>query len=214
MNISGDQLAQTDTGIDSAAVTNWLLGVAEEFVTLLIFGLIAIWLFASFLKRSGEKLEEKPLKSTGFGLLGLVISVALIGVVVLVTVLILVLGIGLGALGLWDLALAVWGVGFSSLGLAFWLSLLFVSYGTKVIVAFLVGTLILRRLAPNSLQYKILPLLLGLLIYVLLAWIPYFGWVVAVLVNAIGLGAAWLAYRDVGSEKQEEPVVEEIVEAE
>ena len=212
--ISGDQLAQTDTGIDSAAVTNWLLGVAEEFVTLLIFGLIAIWLFASFLKRSGEKLEEKPLKSTGFGLLGLVISVALIGVVVLVTVLILVLGIGLGALGLWDLALAVWGVGFSSLGLAFWLSLLFVSYGTKVIVAFLVGTLILRRLAPNSLQYKILPLLLGLLIYVLLAWIPYFGWVVAVLVNAVGLGAAWLAYRDVGSDKQEEPVVEEIVEAE
>lgn len=214
MIISGDQLAQTGSGIDSQAVISWLRGVGEEFVTLLIFGLIGIWLFASFLKRSGEKLEEKPLKSTGIGLLGLVISIALIGVVILVTVLILVLGIGLGALGLWDLAWAVWGVGFSSLGLAFWLSLLFVSYGTKVIVAFLVGTLILRRLAPNSLQYKILPLLLGLLIYVLLAWIPYFGWVIAVVVNAIGLGAAWLAYRDTGSEKQEDPVIEEPAEAE
>jgi len=212
--ISADQPAQSSSGIDSEAVTAWLRGVVEEYITLLIFGLIAIWLFASFLKRSGEKLEEKPLKSTGIGLLALVISVALIGVVLLVFLLILMLGIGLGALGLWDLAWAVWGVGFSSMGLAFWLSLLFVSYGTKIIVAFLVGTLILRRLAPKSLQYKILPLLLGLLIYVLLAWVPYFGWVVAILVNAIGLGAAWLAYRDMGTESTEEPALEEVVEAE
>lgn len=212
--ISADQPAQSSSGIDSEAVTAWLRGVVEEYITLLIFGLIAIWLFASFLKRSGEQLEEKPLKSTGIGLLALVISVALIGVVLLVFLLILMLGIGLGALGLWDLAWAVWGVGFSSMGLAFWLSLLFVSYGTKIIVAFLVGTLILRRLAPKSLQYKILPLLLGLLIYVLLAWVPYFGWVVAILVNAIGLGAAWLAYRDMGTESTEEPALEEVVEAE
>ena len=212
--INAEQLAQSSSGIDTETVLGWLRGILEEYVTLLVFGLIAIWLFASFLKRSGDKLEEKPLKSTGIGLLGLVISVALIGVVILVFVLILMLGIGLGAIGLWDLAWAVWGVGFSSLGLAFWLSLLFVSYGTKVIVAFLVGTLILRRLAPDSLKYKILPLLLGLLLYVLLAWLPYFGWVVAVLVNAIGLGAAWLAYRDLGSEKLEEEAVEEVVEKE
>jgi uncharacterized membrane protein len=78
----------------------------------------------------------------------------------------------------------------------------------------MVGTLILRRLAPKSLQYKILPLLLGLLIYVLLVWLPYFGWVVAVLVNAVGLGAAWLAFRDVGGESSEEPALEEVAEAE
>jgi hypothetical protein len=126
--------------------------------------------------------------------------------VILVAFLILMLGIGLGALNFWDLAWTVWGVGFTSLGLAFWLSLLFVSYGTKVIVAFLVGSLILKRLAPNSLQYKILPLLLGLLIYVLLAWLPYFGWVIAVLVNAIGLGAAWLAFRDRSPEGSEEEI--------
>jgi hypothetical protein len=212
--INPDQLAQSGSSVDTEQVGIWLRGILEEFITLLIFGLIAIWLFASFLKRSGEKLETKPLQSTGIGLLGLVISVALIGVVVLVAVLILMLGIGLGALGLWDLAWAVWGVGFSSLGLAFWLSLLFVSYGTKIIVAFLVGTLILRRLAPKSLRYKILPLLLGLVLYVLLAWLPYFGWVVAVMVNAIGLGAAWLAYRDMGSESSEEPVLEEVAAAE
>lgn len=210
----GDLLAQSTSGVDTERVTGWLRDIVIEFITLLVFGLLGIWLFAPFLNRSGEKLEKKPLQSTGIGLLGIVISVALIGVVVLVAVLILMLGVGLGALGLWDLAWAVWGVGFSGLGLAFWLSLLFVSYGTKVIVIFLVGTLILRRLAPKSLKYKILPLLLGLVIFVLLAWLPYFGWVVAVVVNALGLGAAWLAYRDMGTESQEEPASEVVAEAE
>ena len=204
-----DQSNQTDSAIDSDRVLDWFQGVVVEFFTLLVFGLLGIWLFSSFLKRSGQQIESKPLKSTGIGLLGLVISVALIGAVVLVALLILMLGIGLGALSFWDLAWAVWGVGFTSLGLAFWLSLLFVSYGTKVIVTFLVGTLILERLAPKANQYKILPLLLGLLIYVLLAWLPYFGWVVAVLVNAVGLGAAWLAYRDKGQVTPEEASEEE-----
>jgi len=208
-----DLPAQTDSAIDSEKVLNWLQWIAAEFITLLVFGLLGIWLFSSFLKRSGQKIESKPLKSTGIGLLGLVISVALIGVVVLVGLLILMLGIGLGALSLWDLAWAVWGVGFTSLGLTFWLSLLFVSYGTKVIVTFLVGTLILERLAPKANQYKILPLLLGLLIYVLLAWLPYFGWVVALLVNAVGLGAAWLAYKDKGQVIPEEASPEEETES-
>ena len=207
-------LAQTSSSIDSERVMDWLQWVVEEFITLSVFGLLGIWLFSAFLKRSADKLEAKPLQSTGIGLLGLVLSVALIGVVLLVGVLILILGIGLGALNFWDLAWAVWGVGFSSLGLAFWLSLLFVSYGTKVIVAFLVGTIILKRLAPNSLKYKVLPLLLGLLIYVLLAWVPYFGWVLAILVNAAGLGAAWFAFKDRGSEESSELVPSEETEAE
>ncbi len=199
-----DLAAQSDSSVDSEKVMEWLQWIVEEFITLLVFGLLGIWLFSSFLNRSAEKIETRPLQSTGIGLLGLVISVALIGVVILVAFLILMLGIGLGALNFWDLAWAVWGVGFTSLGLAFWLSLLFVSYGTKVIVAFLVGSIILKRLAPSSLQYKILPLLLGLLVYVLLAWLPYFGWVIAVLVNAIGLGAAWLAFRDRNPERSED----------
>jgi uncharacterized membrane protein len=64
--------------------------------------------------------------------------------------------------------------------------------------------LILRRLAPKANQYLILPLLLGLFLYVLLASIPYFGWVIAVLVNSIGLGAAWLAYREKGQNSTDE----------
>lgn len=208
-DIEPDVQGQTSSGIDSEEVMDWLRWIAEEFITLLVFGLLGIWLFSSFLGRSANIIELKPLKTLGFGLLGLVLSIALIGVAVLVFLLILVAGIGLGALSLWDLAWAVWGVGFSSLGLVFWLSLLFVSYGTKVIVAFMVGFYILRRLSPQGNRYKILPLLLGLAIYVLLASIPYFGWVIAVLVNAIGLGAAWLAFRDKNAGILEEEIAGE-----
>lgn len=209
-----DLEAQADSSIDSEQISDWLLWIVKEFVTLFVFGLLGIWLFSRFLKRSAQKIEAKPLQATGYGLLGLVLSIALIGVAILVGLMVLMLGIGLAFLSLWDLAWAVWGVGFTSLGVVFWLSLLFVSYGTKVIVAYMVGMLILGRLAPKANQYKILPLLLGLAIYVLLAWIPYFGWVIAVLANAIGLGAAWLAYRDRGQELPEEGMPEEEVESE
>jgi uncharacterized membrane protein len=198
------QSTQTGSTIDSERVADWAQRVVLEFITLLVFGLLGIWLFSSFLNRSAQKVESKPLQATGYGLLGLILSIALIGVLILVALLILMLGIGLGYLNLWDLAWAVWGVGFASLGLAFWVSLLFVSFGTKVIVAYLIGLLILRRLAPKANQYLIIPLLLGLFLYVLLASIPYFGWVIAVLVNSIGLGAAWLAYREKGQNSSEE----------
>ena len=198
------QSTQTGSTIDSERVADWAQRVVLEFITLLVFGLLGIWLFSSFLNRSAQKVESKPLQATGYGLLGLILSIALIGVLILVALLILMLGIGLGYLNLWDLAWAVWGVGFASLGLAFWVSLLFVSFGTKVIVAYLIGLLILRRLAPKANQYLILPLLLGLFLYVLLASIPYFGWVIAVLVNSIGLGAAWLAYREKGQNSTDE----------
>jgi hypothetical protein len=48
----------------------------------------------------------------------------------------------------------------------------------------------------------------------LLASIPYFGWVVAVLVNAIGLGAAWLAFRDKNSDMPVEIEADEKSESE
>jgi hypothetical protein len=87
-------------------------------------------------------------------------------------------------------------LGFFSLGLVATIFVLFVLYISKVIVAYLVGYAILNRFAPNVVRYKVLSLLLGLLIYVLLVWIPYLGWVIALLVTAVGLGAAWIYYRE------------------
>ncbi|GAG90957.1 unnamed protein product, partial [marine sediment metagenome] len=93
------------------------------------------------------------------------------------------------------LAFYFWGIGYSSLVLAFSLFALFVFYVSKVIVSFLVGLMILERIAPNAANHKIIALILGLLIYVLLIATPYFGWAVSVIAMIFGLGAVWLVFR-------------------
>jgi uncharacterized membrane protein len=140
-----------------------------------------------------------------------VIAFNLMLVVLLLFFIILTVGLFLGFATMWELAWAFMAFGFFSLGLAATIFVLFVLYISKVIVAYLVGYAILNRFAPNVLRYKVLSLLLGLLIYVLLVGIPYLGWVIALLVTAVGLGAAWIYYREGRNLVNEQA---EIVEAE
>jgi len=79
---------------------------------------------------------------------------------------------------------------------------LLVSYGSKLVVAYLVGRLLLKWLAPKFTGHAFWPMLIGVLLYTFLRAIPLgFGWVIGVLVTLIGLGAMWLYYRDGVSSK-------------
>ena len=182
--------------VDWERIGEWSVDRLRIFVTLMIFGLLAIWLIPKILTGSADKLLEKPLPATGYGLLGVVIAFNLMLVVLLLFFIILTVGLFLGFATMWELAWAFMALGFFSLGLVATIFVLFVLYISKVIVAYLVGYAILNRFAPNVVRYKVLSLLLGLLIYVLLVWIPYLGWVIALLVTAVGLGAAWIYYRE------------------
>jgi hypothetical protein len=71
-----------------------------------------------------------------------------------------------------------------------------VFFGSKVIVAYLAGSLILGRLAPKVAGYRFLLLLLGAVLYILLRSIPTVGWVIELLIVVFGLGAIWVAWRD------------------
>jgi hypothetical protein len=190
--------APAQAAITGQDVLNWFLWVVRKFVTLMVFGLIALWLLFPQLGMSAKKVHTKPLQSTGYGFLGLVLAFFALIAYLLVVVLVIVLGVGLAYLKLWELAAAVWVFGLLVLKLVLALSVLFVSIGTKVIVSFMLGYVILNWLAPKGNEKKIYPLLLGTAIYVLLASIPILGWVVAVLATAIGLGGAWLALRERG----------------
>ena len=68
-------------------------------------------------------------------------------------------------------------------------------YGSKLIVAYLFGRLLLERLAPDWVEYAWRVLGVGLLIYIPLASIPILGWLVSFLATLVGLGAAWLLWR-------------------
>jgi len=191
-------------GIDWEAIGTWLLDRLRDFGTLLIFGLLAIWLIPKVITGSTEKLSSKPLPSTGYGLLGLVIAFNIAGLVILLAFLILAIGLFLGFTTMWELAWAFMALGFFSLGLAATIFALFVLYISKVIVAYMVGRSIIDRIAPKIAKYKVLSLLLGLIIYVFLVSIPILGFVIAIFVTAVGVGAAWLYYLSTRSGNKKE----------
>ena len=171
--------------------------IGTLFVSLLLVGGLAFWLRPGLIQRPAERLLRQPLPSGGYGLLVLVLAVSALIVAILLAVLLFFVGMWLGGVALWELAFLLWGIGYPALILALSLFVLTVLYGTKVIVADLVGTLILKRLAPKSLDTArgILPLLLGLVLYVLVRSIPFLGLAVEVVVTVFGLGALWLTLR-------------------
>lgn len=176
-------------------VTQWALRALRELGVLFVLGLLALWAFRRPLENSGEQLRARPWASTAYGLLGLVISINLFGVAILLWMLAFVLGVWIGYLNLWELTLAFWTAAFSAIGFAAAALWAFVAYGSKIVVAYLLGNWVFEKIYPPASRYKALPLLLGLLPYALLRAIPTLGWVIGVLVTAIGVGAAWLAYR-------------------
>ena len=179
--------------IDTDLVAEIVLDCLRALVSFLIVGGLVLWLLPKLFNGATEKLRERPLASAGIGalvfvngfLLALFLAAVFVGV-----------GLGLRALTLNSLAWAFWGVSFSSLGLAFSLFLISVVWLSKAIVATLVGALILERLYPRALDYRASPLALGLVIYIVLCPIPIFGWVVALIVTVLGLGALFLSGRE------------------
>jgi uncharacterized membrane protein len=51
--------------------------------------------------------------------------------------------------------------------------------------------LLFKRFLPKYADNRILPFLTGVIIYALVASIPYLGWLVVVIVTFYGLGALW-----------------------
>lgn len=206
--------------IDWAQVEKWLLKRFEGLIVLFVFGLLAVWLFPRRLIGTGQALEKKLLSVLGYGLLGFVLAVNLLGVVLLLAIIFLIIGLWVGTLDLWALALAFWAVAYPALALTTAILGLFVIFGTKVIVASFVGDWLLRKLAPQA-AHRLLAIFIGLLIYLLLISIPMIGWVIAVAVTSLGIGAAWLDLRFrnapatgsvvVESQLPEEPLAAQIV---
>lgn len=177
-------------------VTEWLLNRLQEWFVLLAFGLAGLWLMPKWISGSAQLLRSRPLPAAGWGLLGVVLSFNLVGVAVLLLIIILAIGIFMGMISFWQLAWSFMAIAGFSLGLSATIFSLFVLYISKAIVAFLVGSLILRRTAPGYADYKALALITGLVLYVFVRAIPVLGWVIGILATVLGLGCAWLFYRD------------------
>jgi hypothetical protein len=111
----------------------------------------------------------------------------------------------LNVLGLWQLSLALWVAAYACLALALVALWFFIVYGTKIIAIYVAATWLFGKLFhSDTLWLKFLALLAGTVAFALLRAVPYVGWVFEVRVTAVGMGAAWIAFRD--SSKKPAPV--------
>jgi len=174
----------------------WARITFEEFVLLLLTGLFLVWRYSSNLTEWSDKAKEKPLLSSGYGFIGIVVAVNVAILSIIAIILIFAIGFALGFASLWKLALIFWALAFSVLGLSATLFFLFVCYGSKVIVAYMLSRLAVGLISEKAKEYRYLLMFFGLLIYVLLQSLPYVGGTINFIVIIVGLGSVWLVRRD------------------
>ncbi len=168
-----------------------------EFLAILLLGVLLLRYRPQILEAIGRHIQDQPLPSTGWGCLVLLVFFVAIPVAALGIFLTAAVG-GLVTLGrLFNVILSLGGAGLSLLVSAF---LLVISLGTKIVVAYLAGRLILSALGAEPADDRwgeFGALAVGALLYEILRAIPFgLGWLISVLVTLIGLGAMYFALRE------------------
>ena len=162
-----------------------LLSAAKQFVALLLVGLIAIFAFPEWTGQVTERIQKRPLECFLWGV------VAVIGSAVTVVLLIALVILGAVALGFASLEsllpawLAVGIVGTAGFVVSFGVVAVWVS---KIIVGLWLGFLLLSGNHWNP-KRKLAALLIGLVLFVAVGFVPYFGTALAVLAMLLGIGA-------------------------
>jgi hypothetical protein len=85
-------------------------------------------------------------------------------------------------------------LGFAALAFAFSIFMLLVSYGAKLVIAYLVGRLILAQF--HYADHRIWALVVGVLVMVLATSIPILGGLIGLGATLVGLGAMWIVLRE------------------
>ena len=176
-------------GTNTEQWQTWGIALLRNIAALLIVGLLAVWLIPAQLTFSSEQPRKRPWRSLLIGFL-----VLLLGWFVALFALLLVLGLAffLFWISLPNLGFLVGSLGTMAVGLAsilYWLS---IAYFSKLIIAFLLGKAIFSRSTSKYAQGRVLPLIVGVVLFALIASIPYLGWVISVIATMFGLGALWV----------------------
>jgi len=175
-----------------------------EFIALLIVGGILLRFWPGLMRRAGAETQARPLPSAGRGCLATLLFFVAVPGAIIVLIALTFLG---GVVTFGQLSGTILGLGATALGFAIATFLFVLTIVTKAVVAFWGGRLLLARLSPQmqpGWQTDFLALVLGALIYEILRAIPLVGWLIAIVVMIVGLGAIYLALR--GEKQPAEPV--------
>jgi cytoskeletal protein CcmA (bactofilin family) len=164
------------------------LGYLQRFASLLLIGLLLLWLTPAWTRGLADTIQAKPLPSLGWGLVAFFAFMgAVLGVLVLTVALAIIFGwLTLG--GLVGMTIVV-GVLIDAALVASYVA--FAAYVAQAVVGYVVARWLLRRMQPSWAERPIVPLVLGLLLYVALRAIPWLGPLASIVVVLVGLGGLW-----------------------
>src|SRR5215208_2356250 len=167
-------------------LTETVLDALRSLVALVLVGLLLVWIAPGWIRRRAYTILDRPLASLGWGLLGLV-AFPILGVVVLLVTILLAIVLGLLTLGgLVALIIVLGLLAEAALVLALWIS---TGYLALIVVSFFAGVLLVEAIRPGRGRGRVLPLVVGLILYVVLRAIPVLGPLVSLVVVLLGLGA-------------------------
>ena len=167
-------------------LTETVLDALGSLVALVLVGLLLVWIVPGWIRHRAYTVLDRPLASLGWGLLGLV-AFPILGVVVLLVTILLAIVLGLLTLGgLVALIIVLGLLAEAALVLALWVS---TGYLAQIVVSFLAAVLLVEAIRPGRGRGRVLPLVVGLILYVVLRAIPVLGPLVGLAVVLLGLGA-------------------------
>jgi hypothetical protein len=184
-------------------VADRVLDALRRYVSILVVGLLLLWLLPRLLRGAADSARSRPLPSLGIGVLGFVGVIVGLVLLLLVTILVAVV---LGLLSLGSLTGITLFGGLLVAAIVVFLFVLAVAFAAQAVVGLALGRLLLRG-EGRSFASTLGALALGVLVVVVVAAIPFVGgWIEALLV-LLGLGALLLLARP-GRRRQAEPVAD------
>jgi len=178
-----------------------VLDVLRRYVSILVIGVLLLWLLPRLLRGAADSARSRPLPSLGIGVLGFVGVIVGLVLLLLVTVLVAVV---LGLLSLGSLiGVTIFG-GLLVAAVTVFLFVLAIAFAAQAVVGLALGRLVVRgegRSFPGNLG----ALALGVLVVVLVASIPVAGGLIEAVLVLLGLGALLLMARP-GRRREAAPV--------
>jgi predicted acyltransferase (DUF342 family) len=181
-------------------ITKWGLNFVRTSITLILIGLLLLWLFPFFVRGLSDQLQAKPLPSLGWGA---VAWAAFFFVLLLIIAITILGGILFGLLTLGQLTGAVVWLGILTLlGLIIGFVLV-TSFVAKVVFGVALGKWIFLRANSPLAEHRYWPMIAGVLITVVVIALLSFplipgilGWLLNFVIVLLGLGALWMWSRE------------------
>jgi cytoskeletal protein CcmA (bactofilin family) len=185
----------------------WFLRQFRRLITLLLIGVLMMWVAPDWTRKLAKSIETQPLPSLGWGLVAIAVFGVLMVLLIIATVLLTVV---FGVVTLGGLAgrfAVLGGIITSATGFSF--SLLW-RYVTSIVIGLLLGQLIFRALNSSAEQSRWWPMVLGVVILVIITAVPVLGWLAKLGIVLLGLGAIWIWARDLLTSRGEDPATAEV----